>query len=250
MVFAPMINAIVKKAEHIKALTKKREEYDALVASLKEADETQRQAIMATIDELAMKDEPMLAYADKPDQDKWIGASQYSDEWCRSVDESGNLVAYFRMFWICLAGKSAGRCLHITESKKWLRLHDDPLANSQRWYCQYCQARYKAGWGVVLEIRSPCGLHFVKASIPDDYLWDVQSLHTEATINARSAQELYERVPVCPPTVCEVIAPVNADSGLYRVVSEAAYDTLPTFPWYQVFNLVGVEMPAKPPKKR
>ena len=43
---------------------------------------------------------------------------------------------------------------------------------------------------------------------------------------------------------------MNADSGLYRVVSEAVYDTLPTFPWYQVFNLVGVEMPAKPPKKR
>ena len=36
--FAPMVAAIVKKAERIKTLTKKREEYDSLVASLKDAD--------------------------------------------------------------------------------------------------------------------------------------------------------------------------------------------------------------------
>eukprot|EP00969_Alexandrium_andersonii_P121186 5357750-Alexandrium_andersonii.AAC.1 len=63
----------------------------------------------------------------------------------------------------------------MTLSAKWRRLHADPLANKQRWYCNICGQGYKTTYGVICEFaRGPNqDVLWCRATVPEDAFRDI-----------------------------------------------------------------------------
>eukprot|EP00969_Alexandrium_andersonii_P018380 803485-Alexandrium_andersonii.AAC.1 len=61
-------------------------------------------------------------------------------------------------------------------SSKWARLHEDPLANQQRWYCNVRGQGYKTSYGVICEFgQGPDKpVLWCRATIPDDAFKDIK----------------------------------------------------------------------------
>ena len=248
-VFEPMMEAITKKLQHVQLLQKDQETYDRLTQELGAADsEDSRQGIMSRLDDLS-EPEAWLAYASKGgEQFRYIRAASYADERCATrCSQTGRLLSYFRVFWLCRGHNPA--CNGITVSRQWATKFVDPLASGQKWYC-FCGTKYAPRFGVFLELATPQGVYHCKATIPHDLLWDIQALHCESQISAASASELYSKVPSVPPSTGEVVVPVDPSKGQFRLASEAVYQQLPTFEWEDIFTFVGHKMPEKPPKRR
>ena len=125
----------------------------------------------------------------------------------------------------------------MTASKDWTRRHADPLATKQRWYC-WCDAKYKATWGQVIEMRTTGGkLLYAKTECPPAHVLDVRAMHVEQTIamNVRSATELFDLIPKHLPTASGGILVPNEEAkqwghdNRFRVIDLATLDAMPFY---------------------
>ncbi len=99
-------------------------------------------------------------------------AADYTDEWYRLPGNSGS----FRTFYLCGRKWGEERCHTLTVSSLWNRLHQDPIATKQRWYCPVCQAKYKTTNVVMVELMCNGETSYVKAPFPPDDIADLKAM--------------------------------------------------------------------------
>lgn len=225
-----LATAIRRKREHQWLLDAQSKRFAELVQEMKVTTEPGRaRAILKELD--GVYDEEYLAFADKGKAEQWryLSAASYSDEWSTNGD------TWFRMWYICLAHNP--RCLTMLLSKSWGRKFSDPLATGQAWYCK-CAARFRAKWGVVLEVRCRDGENVLfKAECPDWHKEDIRAMAYEERYRPNSPEELYSKVPVAAPTTSDLVQAVDVAAGVYRMRDDDAYKALATLPWGQFFNM-------------
>ena len=119
------------------------------------------------------------------------------------------------------------------------------MAPGQRWMCT-CGTRYRAKFGVISEVkvRGVNGTIYMKVEVPDEHVEDSRAIFYEKKFRARTTQDLYNMVPVCTPTLGDVIFEKRAENGVYGISAEDDAK-LPTFEWYQIFNMCGATLPQK-----
>ena len=71
-------------------------------------------------------------------------------------------------------------CLLVLLSKCWGNMYEGPLALDQRWACT-CAARYRAGFGVICEVKVKGVLDCVdlKVEVPDKHVEDARVVFYE-----------------------------------------------------------------------
>ena len=182
------------------------------------------------------------AFADRGDDAAaFYRAADYTDEW---FNEGGKA---FRTYYVCLAGGTVYTCGHAIASDVWDRLHNDAVATGQRWYCPVCNARYRAGWGVLCEIVHPERSLYCLADVPPHSLADAKRMAVERCFaKARTPQELLEMLPRAKPFDNGVfLKPLATRDGVYKF-DVPLFRSIERFPWMQLYNLSGVVDTAAP----
>jgi hypothetical protein len=127
-------------------------------------------------------------------------------------------------------------------SKSWLTKFEDPNAPRQRWRCGTCGANYKAGWGVLVQVRlagSP-GIYYMKAEVPDPDALDARALMFEKkNPQLKTAAQIYAAVPTVAPTLTEMVLPVCPEKGGFKLASHSAFEALPDWSWDQIWTFAG-----------
>jgi len=161
-------------------------------------------------------------------------ASSYDDEWVstKNADDSKD---WFRMFYICQSG-GQWKCMTVTSSKSWGRRHEDPCATKQRWKRVVCGARYKVAVRTLIEVRRKGITYFMKASISNDDVQDVRALFHVKRFNPKTAEELFNILPVLHPSTGFALQPVVGHADSFKI-SAAQYDELPAFNWSDLLAL-------------
>ena len=193
----------------MKLLESKFDHHMELAKRLKSAKTgVEAKALLEEVEKVFEQDE-YLAFAKhgKEMQARFMMASSYSDEWVRKGS------SYLRTRYICQRrtdtknweGDQKGRCLHLTTSKNWDRFQEDPLAPGQSYQCA-CWAGYKTLSGVIVEMHiMGVGRRYVRAPVPDWHVEDARAMLYEEKYQPMTPEELYEKVPVCRPTVGDII---------------------------------------------
>ena len=217
--------------------------------------------------ELLEVDDGYLAYQDKgEDQHRWILASSYSDAWTIIKDATGKVVGCILSWYVCFgASRDSGPpkwlkcpCCRVLPSKDWDTLHEDPLADGQRWYCdpKSCNTRYRAGWGQLVQVSkwdaaAQCMVNmYMRAECPPWDMEDIRAMWTEDNIKAKTSEELYQRVKRVVPEQSELIIPDPTLAGQMMLRSKEAFEAVPEFSWWEIFGIIGVPPPkgVKAPK--
>ena len=178
------------------------------------------------------------AFADKPDQDAWHRAADYSDSFFRAEKSE------FNVYYVCLRKWDAAgtdRCNTATNSFVWDRLHDDPLASKQRWYCPVCGKRYTTTYGVIVELidrtATPAVAMYAKADFPPQDIQDLKALCVQQKLReAKSPKELLDSLPWMKIADQTNIFTKEKD-GVFRFGNDTR-ESLPQLEWYQLYNLV------------
>ena len=128
----------------------------------------------------------------------WHKAADYSDSFFQSTNSE------FNVYYVCLrkwdpAGLS--RCNTATNSFIWDRLHSDPLATGQRWYCPECGKRNTTTYGVIVELidrsHDPPVAMYSKAGFPPQDIQDLKALCVREKLReAKSPAELLGSLPI------------------------------------------------------
>jgi hypothetical protein len=251
-VFTPLAEAILIKDQQMAGAANEWNEAQKLVAELRCLKDSSK--IVDAIDRIMLltAEVPLLAFAGDADQHRKWFATTYADEW------TGFMGGWFRSWYICMHGcayegsrpvMTACTCGTLVPSKLWnLKIEDDPLADGQRWYC-HVNHRYNASWGQVVEFKTVGGrLMYARADVPTGTLQDIRAIAIEQTVGKEAtAEEIYESLPVYgPQTSHENIfykpdAPRTEPQRWYGINPDF-YNKLPTFPWYQIFNMTGAPM--------
>ena len=178
------------------------------------------------------------AFADKPYQDAWHRAADYSDSFFRAEKSE------FNVYYVCLRKWDAAgtdRCNTATNSFAWDRLHADPLATKQRWYCPECGKRYTTTYGVIVELIdrtiTPAVAMYSKAEFPPQDIQDLKALCVQQKLRqAKSPKELLDSLPWMSVADQTHIFTKSKD-GVFRFCNETR-ENLPQLEWYQLYNLV------------
>jgi hypothetical protein len=195
-------------------------------ARVKQLVDLLEQANMKEIEQLSFKN---LA----PEvREEMLMASAYDDEYAATRDKTGSFWYYF----CCLSGGS-DKCGAVWTSKEWLRLHPQAWATKQRWYCGACNARFRASWGVLVQIVLGQSLYYVRAACPDKEALDARALvHQRRYASARTPQALFEAIPQVPPQQSSMLRAVDPNRGHFKLTDVAAFLRLPEFDWDQVWT--------------
>ena len=255
-IFAPMADAIVRKTKHMLFLSSEADAHKDLAARIKRcADPELAKKLLEEMDAYIQQPTQLLAFADKGPQQQWRYqlAATYSDDWVSSTDGG----AFMRMYFICRAGHSWEPCLAVVQAKVWRPKSADPL-NPGGWACTECNTGFRTAFGVIIEIVSPDidGVLYCVADVPDAHINDCRALMLEDKLKPCSAEALYNAVPACKPSHTSIMRQVidkatgAPKEGVFKVVSVEAYDALPKWDWWQIFNFHGVELPKAAPTKK
>ena len=125
------------------------------------------------------------------------------------------------------------------------------MAEGQRWYC-WQHHRYSASWGQVVEFMAVGGsLMYARATVPTGTIQDIRAIAIEQKVGPdATAEDIYEQLEIIPPqTSHELIfvhkdAPKAAEGEVQRWygINMDFYNQLPSFPWYQIFNMTGAPL--------
>ena len=75
----------------------------------------------------------MRGFQDRGDQQAaFRRAADYTDNWFSTPNTQ------FNVYYVCMSGGAEWPCCTVILTKDWARLHDDPLATKQKWYCKVC----------------------------------------------------------------------------------------------------------------
>ena len=171
------------------------------------------------------------AFASKADPIAMRLAADYSDQWFSH--DSGA----FNVFYVCMAGGLDWECCTLIESLKWDRLHADPAATKQRWYC-WCEAKYMTKFGVLCEIVSGDKCLYCRAELPPHDLQDAKGMMIESKFKeANTPQELLDAIPkISPMERGSFFKPMPGKDGHYRA-DRTIFKSLPKLDWNQLYNL-------------
>ena len=185
-------------------------------------------------------DDKYIAFASKGKaQHSYIRASSYHDKWVSS--KAGSITSYY----ICLAKTRwepgawvQSKCRRLIPSKQWDKRKDDTQeawVPHQRWYCK-CKSKYHPGWGQVAIIEQSDGeVAYVKATVPSWDVEDVRAMNTEATLNAESVKELYDKISSIEPSVNDI---VGIDESGYKYIKKYEdWEAMPLFSWEELLTL-------------
>ena len=125
----------------------------------------------------------------------------------------------------------------MSASKEWRRLieTEEAWTAGQRWYCP-CYTKYKAGFGVIVQVQKGHSTYYMKAECPDWTTLDVRALKHQKEYGNISAAELYARLPIVRPAVTELVVPHRWYANTFQFRSEEEFDELPTFEWDDIFR--------------
>lgn len=127
-------------------------------------------------------------------------------------------------------------CGHLTTSKQWKKLHEDPNAKGQRWYCPKCEARYKTSYGHLVELRISTQWYYCSADFMDDITRDAKFILAEQQFTeCKSPEQLYNAIPTVKPHETSLIH-LTEKEGCYKVEPQVLKD-LPNLEWMQLYNL-------------
>ncbi len=261
--FEPLGEYIIRKSKAMQAVYRDVEEHALLVKMLaKSKTFSEEQDILSRMEQLE-KDDKYLAFASKIDQHSWIMASSFSDSWTEIRGRDGQVQGGICSYYPCLGQTRdierpggvwvKAACARVLASKRWNRLHADELAAGQRYYCD-CGKKHQAGWGQLVEIkrmneRGVLEMFHMRAEVPPWDVEDVRAMYIEDTIKADNAHDLFNKIRTVEPTTCELVVPDPTLPGVVMLRSQAAYEALPWWSWWEIFTMVGVEPPkwAKKP---
>ena len=160
-------------------------------------------------------------------------AAGYTDEWYHIPDKKVS----FRTFYLCGRKWGTERCHTLTVSSLWNRLHQDPIASGQRWYCPVCEARYKPANGVMVEMLIQGVSYYIKAPFPTDDIIDLKAMAVETYhAGAQSPEELLKAIPEAHPLGAEWLVATRYE-GTYSY-QEAVFEDIPSLDWNQIYNAV------------
>jgi len=160
-------------------------------------------------------------------------AADYTDEWYRLPGNSGN----FRTFYLCGRKWGEERCHTLTVSSLWNRLHQDPVASKQRWYCPVCQAKYKVTNGVMVELMCNGETSYVKAPYPPENIADLKAMAVEKQhAGITSVEALLQAIPEAHPVGADWLTPTCFE-GTYSY-QEAVFDEVPMLDWNRIYSVV------------
>ena len=246
--WSPLMEFLLRKKAQVNKRTEALSEHARLADELKATTDPQR--AIQLLEELEGMDlhTACLAFASEVDQDKYLLASSYSDEWCRQVAPSGEVIGYKRSWYVCEGNTGWGRCKGLAESKAWGRRFEDPLATKQRWNCKFCNGRYKTKYGQLVEVLCPSDdtRYYFKASVPDWDHQDVRAMDHEKRLAPKSAKGLYDAMESLVPASGLMISEMITDPaafwsgtvtpGHYMILGDM--ESLPKFEWDEIFNFV------------
>ena len=90
---------------------------------------------------------------------------------------------------------------------------------------------------MLVEVRQGANVYYMRADCPDAEVLDARAMYFEKKYaSARTPAALFATIPSIPPTVTDVIAPVDVDAGRYRLVSTAWCKELPVFKWGDIWS--------------
>jgi hypothetical protein len=180
------------------------------------------------------KHHAMLAFKDKVTGktkcDMWQ-ASTFHDEYVKT--KNGHL----RYWFVCMAGGKEWPCMTAILSKKWDRKFADPGASKNRYKCTVCNANYKTGWGVFVEITIDGKIYCLRSTVPDEDTLDIKAMDLERKHkDASTAQALYDAIPMIAPTETQYVRCIDVEKGQYRLISKPLYMELPEWKWTEVLT--------------
>ena len=146
-----------------------------------------------------------------------------------------------------MAGGGEWPCRTAISSKLWARLFADPMKTGQRWYCKVCTARYRAKFGVLIEIIRGDKALYCKADCPDDHVKDAKAMIIERNTQAaghRTPEELYRALPVMRPMDRGDLLTATGATGHFTIDKEA-WSLMPTLKWTVIFALATTEQEGK-----
>ena len=164
------------------------------------------------------------------DQKRFQAAADHSDQWFETKNTA------FRVFYVCKAGGKGNECFTLTLADEWDKLHDDPLATGQRWYCT-CGAKYKTKYGVLTELVIGKSAYYAMAEFPPQSLCDAKFMAIQEKFKRVStAEELLASSPQITPSAIGSVLTPTMKFGSYKI-NKAMFADLPSFNWFQLYNL-------------
>ena len=247
---------ILRKREALEKECEDMAAHSLLAEELKTCTDMGRQnEILEEMEKLATAAAP-LAFAKHKEQERMINACTYADSWCSLFWPDGTLKAKIDSYYICRAMVGYEDCLRVTPSKDWGTRGVCPI-DASTWDCK-CHAKYRAGFGQVVIItrcstRGQIERYYMAAEVPDwRTMEDIRAMNYEETVAGpnETPEELFKKINRIEPTVDDLIVPCTDYNGPgTKFISREILDQLPKFDWYQIFNMVGVELPPLPAKK-
>ena len=136
-------------------------------------------------------------------------------------------------------GHATAPCCTVIVNSLWDRLHDNPLATGQRYYCRQCGTRYLQKYGVMLEMLMKGQSMYARADFPPDSWQDVKALAVEeryAKGSDMNVDYFLDNLPEVHPMGHEWMTAKAGQLGVYRCDVET-FTKLPLWQWDQLFHL-------------
>ena len=234
-IFAPIMHllalkekdevAAVSAAERFQKWLSNKNNKNDLEADLKMGDELEM-----IVEETMGKQRSFLDHADPAAMRR---AADYSDQWFKH--DTGA----FNVYYICKAGGTDYPCNTLILSDDWDRLHAEPDAVKQRWYCPVCHTRYKTKFGVLTEILDvpKASAYYALAEFPPDGLKDVKMMAIEEKFkHCSTPQELLASLPKIVPWKFGTLLHPAGPKGAWHIDMKQL-EGLAHLSWYQLYNL-------------
>ena len=185
-----------------------------------------------TFEETVYKERAFVSYDPKA-RELMKNAADYSDQRFQRKDKN----VAFHVYYVCKAGATLWPCSALIESLAWDRLRADPAATKQRWYCKQCYSRYKAKYGVCVEIVMNNRAFYSLAELPPFDLQDAKLMMIEENYQEHKTPEaLLAALPRIKPLDRSAFLTPTQHDGHYKFDGEML-KTIPTFEWNQLYNL-------------
>ncbi len=149
------------------------------------------------------------------------------------------------MFYICMAGGSQHPCGTAIQSHSWRRLHVDPLATGQRWYCAKCGGGYKTKMGLLVEICHKGNWYYWHMAFPDPKAWDAkfdlieQAFSKDATKAPKTPEALYDWLVKHNPTPSTETLLTKPPFDGHFSLGATALAEMPVLAWSQLLQMCG-----------
>jgi hypothetical protein len=216
--FAPMASVILRKMRALNHQVELNERHKELLSRLKEAKRIgEARDLLDEIEKLAEEIEALSGYeafreragGDKEVHRQFVLAAEYGDQWTQIYDKKNRLIGGIMSWFLCMGNIESGyaKCATTVGSKRWLMKHPDALAKRQAWYCPSCHGKYKASWGLIMEMTLLDGSRAYVRSEVDDRALDCKAMMIEQEMEQKnpsalsSPHALYDALPEVFPWV-------------------------------------------------